>query len=325
MDHNQLGGGGGGGGGGHQRPPSVAMVQERRRVMEGASQQLQQPQQAPPQLKCPRCQSNNTKFCYYNNYSLSQPRYFCKGCRRYWTHGGTLRNVPVGGCSRKSKRPKIAEPSVSAHQQQQQHQQQHLQAAVDHDKNKQNVVAHLAPIGIGANLGLVSNIGSSSSATTMAPQMLGAHYPGYGGHGFLSSLAVIQAMNHPRPPPYTQALGVAGGGGDMDSPLLRGFALPSFGIQQATTRPSGAGNHQQTWQQGLMGNVNQLSGDPAAGSDPRFWSIGGSSGSGSGANNVNNNDNNGNSHVGSGASQHPNLQWPDHFGGGGGGCGLNDA
>ncbi|KAA0035300.1 dof zinc finger protein DOF5.3-like [Cucumis melo var. makuwa] len=30
-----------------------------------------QPEQA---LRCPRCDSTNTKFCYYNNYSLSQPR-----------------------------------------------------------------------------------------------------------------------------------------------------------------------------------------------------------------------------------------------------------
>ncbi|MED6124594.1 hypothetical protein PIB30_060361 [Stylosanthes scabra] len=60
-----------------------------------------QPEQA---LKCPRCDSTNTKFCYYNNYSLSQPRYFCKSCRRYWTKGGTLRNVPVGGGCRKNKR-----------------------------------------------------------------------------------------------------------------------------------------------------------------------------------------------------------------------------
>ncbi|KAL5805168.1 hypothetical protein ACOSQ3_031968 [Xanthoceras sorbifolium] len=55
-------------------------------------------------LNCPRCNSTNTKFCYYNNYSLSQPRYFCKTCRRYWTQGGSLRNVPVGGGSRKHKR-----------------------------------------------------------------------------------------------------------------------------------------------------------------------------------------------------------------------------
>ncbi|GAB2274348.1 hypothetical protein Dimus_009112 [Dionaea muscipula] len=53
-------------------------------------------------LKCPRCQSSNTKFCYFNNYSLSQPRHFCKTCRRYWTRGGALRNVPVGGGCRRN-------------------------------------------------------------------------------------------------------------------------------------------------------------------------------------------------------------------------------
>ncbi|XP_078163563.1 uncharacterized protein LOC144558595 [Carex rostrata] len=57
-----------------------------------------------PPVKCPRCDSTNTKFCYYNNYNLSQPRHFCKACRRYWTKGGVLRNVPVGGGCRKSKR-----------------------------------------------------------------------------------------------------------------------------------------------------------------------------------------------------------------------------
>ncbi|XP_077253653.1 dof zinc finger protein DOF5.6-like isoform X2 [Tasmannia lanceolata] len=61
-------------------------------------------------LKCPRCDSAHTKFCYYNNYSLSQPRYFCKTCRRYWTKGGSLRNVPVGGGCRKSK--KLSFPGV---------------------------------------------------------------------------------------------------------------------------------------------------------------------------------------------------------------------
>ncbi|KAJ8531241.1 hypothetical protein K7X08_026675 [Anisodus acutangulus] len=60
-------------------------------------------EQAP---NCPRCASTNTKFCYYNNYSLSQPRYFCKACRRYWTKGGSLRNVPVGGGCRKNRRSK---------------------------------------------------------------------------------------------------------------------------------------------------------------------------------------------------------------------------
>ncbi|GJT05237.1 DOF zinc finger protein DOF5.7-like protein [Tanacetum coccineum] len=54
-------------------------------------------------LKCPRCDSPNTKFCYYNNYSLTQPRHFCKTCRRYWTKGGALRKVPIGGGCRKKK------------------------------------------------------------------------------------------------------------------------------------------------------------------------------------------------------------------------------
>ncbi|KAK1430659.1 hypothetical protein QVD17_13559 [Tagetes erecta] len=77
-------------------------------------------------VNCPRCDSINTKFCYYNNYSLSQPRYFCKTCRRYWTAGGTLRNIPIGGGSRKNKRssssttstskfPDLVVPSASTH------------------------------------------------------------------------------------------------------------------------------------------------------------------------------------------------------------------
>ncbi|RVX13697.1 Dof zinc finger protein DOF3.6 [Vitis vinifera] len=78
-------GGGGSGGTGTIRPGSMA---DRARLAK-----LPQPETA---LKCPRCESTNTKFCYFNNYSLSQPRHFCKACRRYWTRGGALRNVPVG-------------------------------------------------------------------------------------------------------------------------------------------------------------------------------------------------------------------------------------
>ncbi|KAK7275394.1 hypothetical protein RIF29_16510 [Crotalaria pallida] len=65
-------------------------------------------------VNCPRCSSTNTKFCYYNNYSLTQPRYFCKTCRRYWTEGGSLRNVPVGGGSRKNKKIITTSTSSSA-------------------------------------------------------------------------------------------------------------------------------------------------------------------------------------------------------------------
>ncbi|GER30842.1 zinc finger protein [Striga asiatica] len=51
------------------------------------------------------------------------PRHFCKTCRRYWTKGGALRNVPIGGGCRKNRsasssagrspsgRPKASAPS----------------------------------------------------------------------------------------------------------------------------------------------------------------------------------------------------------------------
>ncbi|XP_062102141.1 dof zinc finger protein DOF5.3-like [Humulus lupulus] len=66
----------------------------------------------PESLRCPRCDSANTKFCYYNNYNLTQPRHFCKTCRRYWTKGGALRNVPIGGGCRKNKSNTIVSSSV---------------------------------------------------------------------------------------------------------------------------------------------------------------------------------------------------------------------
>ncbi|XWS53135.1 hypothetical protein CRYUN_Cryun11dG0131900 [Craigia yunnanensis] len=85
----------GGGGAGSIRPGSMA---DRARLAK-----IPQPEAA---MKCPRCESSNTKFCYFNNYSLSQPRHFCKTCRRYWTRGGALRNVPVGGGCRRNKKNK---------------------------------------------------------------------------------------------------------------------------------------------------------------------------------------------------------------------------
>ncbi|KAF5749148.1 cyclic dof factor 3-like [Tripterygium wilfordii] len=54
-------------------------------------------------LSCPRCNSLETKFCYFNNYNVNQPRHFCKNCQRYWTAGGTIRNVPIGAGRRKNK------------------------------------------------------------------------------------------------------------------------------------------------------------------------------------------------------------------------------
>ncbi|KAG5019231.1 dof zinc finger protein DOF2.5-like isoform X1 [Glycine soja] len=87
---------------GGSKPPPPPMLERRARPQKDQA------------LNCPRCNSTNTKFCYYNNYSLSQPRYFCKTCRRYWTEGGSLRNVPVGGGSRKNKRSTPSAPPPSS-------------------------------------------------------------------------------------------------------------------------------------------------------------------------------------------------------------------
>ncbi|XP_019173593.1 PREDICTED: dof zinc finger protein DOF4.5-like [Ipomoea nil] len=51
----------------------------------------------PPPRQFPRCHSNDTKFCYFNNYNINQPRYYCRTCKRHWTHGGIQRDIPIGG------------------------------------------------------------------------------------------------------------------------------------------------------------------------------------------------------------------------------------
>lgn len=86
-------------------PPSHSLSIKSNSIAEIKPRLTKLPQQETA-YKCPRCASINTKFCYYNNYSLSQPRHFCKACRRYWTRGGALRNVPVGGGFRKNKKSK---------------------------------------------------------------------------------------------------------------------------------------------------------------------------------------------------------------------------
>lgn len=66
--------------------------------------QVERENKPPPNLKCPRCGSTHTKFGYFNNHKTDQPRYLCKICKRYWTQGGKLRNVPFGGTKRCDKR-----------------------------------------------------------------------------------------------------------------------------------------------------------------------------------------------------------------------------
>ncbi|CAN6292644.1 unnamed protein product [Urochloa humidicola] len=87
------------------RSSAQQQQQQQQRSTSATSSPQGQAQAAAEQtpLRCPRCNSSNTKFCYYNNYNLTQPRHFCKTCRRYWTKGGALRNVPIGGGCRKPR------------------------------------------------------------------------------------------------------------------------------------------------------------------------------------------------------------------------------
>lgn len=57
-----------------------------------------------PNQKCPRCDSVNTRFCYFNNHKTSQPRYICKNCKRFWTQGGNVRNIQSNGGEQRMKR-----------------------------------------------------------------------------------------------------------------------------------------------------------------------------------------------------------------------------
>ncbi|KAL1316298.1 hypothetical protein HN51_068518 [Arachis hypogaea] len=103
--------GGGGGGGGLLLPPappsSSSSSTPTSTVVAATSSNSSE------NLRCPRCDSSNTKFCYYNNYNLTQPRHFCKTCRRYWTKGGALRNVPIGGGCRKNKNIGVSNSSAA--------------------------------------------------------------------------------------------------------------------------------------------------------------------------------------------------------------------
>ncbi|KAI9126300.1 hypothetical protein K1719_002721 [Acacia pycnantha] len=63
---------------------------------ETSTQQEKTPKKPDKILSCRRCNSMETKFCYFNNYNVNQSRHFYKNYQRYWIARGTTRNVPVG-------------------------------------------------------------------------------------------------------------------------------------------------------------------------------------------------------------------------------------
>ncbi|PWA53580.1 hypothetical protein CTI12_AA425840 [Artemisia annua] len=50
-----------------------------------------------------------------HHFTATATRHLCRSCRRHWTHGGVLRNIPVGGGSRKNtKRKKPMNPTTTS-------------------------------------------------------------------------------------------------------------------------------------------------------------------------------------------------------------------
>ncbi|OMO76392.1 Zinc finger, Dof-type [Corchorus capsularis] len=294
------------------------MKQQDRRLKPAAAENQQpQPPQHPPQ-KCPRCESLNTKFCYYNNYSLSQPRYFCKTCRRYWTQGGTLRNVPVGGGCRKGKRSSTKASSSS-------------QPPLIPQQQQQNLTTTVTQSMISSNPMISSKSGTLASSSSGISSMGSYNYPG---GGFLSSLAAIQTMNQPQSfnQPLNQAMTLGSEfGATSNLGLLQGFGgVPSFGSQQQpiqqtpffhmgnrektvnmypspdeeglinqSTRPHLAAttSHQQNWHQSFIKSDNPTI------TESGLWSMNNNGSSGAGNTNTSN--------TTAAASLNPNHQWPD--------------
>ncbi|CAK9174725.1 unnamed protein product [Ilex paraguariensis] len=176
-----------GGGAGSIRPGSMA---DRARMAN-----IPMPEAA---LKCPRCESTNTKFCYFNNYSLTQPRHFCKTCRRYWTRGGALRSVPVGGGCRRNKRSKASSSKSPA-------------GSSDHQSNSGSTTIVSSTSGPANILGLTPQI---PSLRFMAPfSQLSADYGagdiGLNYEGISAPVAATNEMN------FQMGTNFLGGGGGV--------------------------------------------------------------------------------------------------------------
>ncbi|KAF5201256.1 hypothetical protein FRX31_009157 [Thalictrum thalictroides] len=81
--------------------------------VDGGERIRQQPDVSAPDhtqkgLKCPRCESANTKFFSYKNQDKSKPCHFCNDCQQHWTLYGKLRDFPVSGGKRERRQPETS-------------------------------------------------------------------------------------------------------------------------------------------------------------------------------------------------------------------------
>ncbi|WVZ99228.1 hypothetical protein U9M48_044557 [Paspalum notatum var. saurae] len=101
-------------------PPKLVQQQQQASAGRGSADLMEEVARAraaaaEARLPCPRCSSRDTKFCYFNNYNVNQPRHFCRACHRYWTAGGAIRNVPVGSGRRKNRPVLVPPPPAPPH------------------------------------------------------------------------------------------------------------------------------------------------------------------------------------------------------------------
>ncbi|OIV89529.1 hypothetical protein TanjilG_20302 [Lupinus angustifolius] len=187
-----------------------------------------QPERPQQPLQCPRCNSMNTKFCYYNNYNVAQPRHYCKTCRRYWTEGGTLRNIPIGGRCHKKK---YAENSSSSRSQK------------PHSSQQNVVVQTHQP-----------NLTTMMKARDPCLLMDPSTRPFYqGGCGYLSSLPTIHSMNQSHSTRYDQSFNVGGdlSGSTTNIGMESGFNVGSLSSQRHIYQMGGREREEHMPQQGL--------------------------------------------------------------------------
>ncbi|PIA45967.1 hypothetical protein AQUCO_01600312v1 [Aquilegia coerulea] len=83
-----------------------------RRIQQPETSMANQASMCQVALKCPRCESINTKFVYYQLQNGSKPVHFCKDCRRHWTVGALLRTRLYSGGKR--RRRQLKDPGLRA-------------------------------------------------------------------------------------------------------------------------------------------------------------------------------------------------------------------
>ncbi|XP_004293233.1 PREDICTED: dof zinc finger protein DOF1.6 [Fragaria vesca subsp. vesca] len=222
---------------------------KRPRVIQSMAAAYPPPASSAEKLPCPRCNSTATKFCYYNNYNLSQPRHFCRDCRRYWTHGGTLRDVPVGGGTR--KKPRLshhhrASPSNSSSSPSSSSLTHETKPASDSAVEKPDLPSNQTQLQL---LNLNDNAGSETGLSFSPMMMMNSQeQPGFlslGGYGYVYGSGYGSGFVHG----FQQDYGYGAGASGVDFPAEIVYGAP--------VAASSSGFDMNTWQMAVADHGGQ--------------------------------------------------------------------